>query len=44
MPIDYYIVSQIIDVLSLTEKWLGTEVDQLTMNQMIATSFYNSHN
>jgi len=30
-----YVVSQGIDVLSLTETWLGTDTDQLTINDLV---------
>jgi len=34
-PVADYVVSKGIDVLALTEMWLGTDTDQLTINQLV---------
>ena len=38
-----YVVSQCIDVLALTETWLGSDTDQLTINQLIPTGYKCKH-
>jgi len=31
----FYVISQDINVLSLSEMWLGTDTDQLTINELV---------
>jgi len=43
IPVDDYVVSQGIDVFPLTETWLGTETDQLTINELVPGSYEFNH-
>ena len=38
-----YVVSQGIDVLALTETWLGTDTDQLTINELVPGGYEFNH-
>jgi len=37
-------VAQSIDVVMLTEAWLGTDADQLTINELILVAYEFNHN
>ena len=43
MPVADYVVSQGIDVLALTETWLGTDTDQLTINELVPGGYEFNH-
>jgi len=38
-----YVVSQGIDVLALTETWLGTDTDQLIINELVPGGYEFNH-
>jgi len=42
-PVADYVVSQGIDVLVLTETWLGIETDQLTINKLVTGGYELNH-
>ena len=38
-----YVVSESIDVLTLTETWFGTATDQLTVNELVSAGYAVKH-
>ena len=38
-----YVISQGIDVLAITETWLGTDTDQLTINEVVPGGYEFNH-
>ena len=43
MAVADYVISQDIDVLALTEKWLGADTDQLNINELIPVGCEFNH-
>jgi len=39
IPVADYVVSEGIDVLEFTERWLGTDTEQFTINELVPVSY-----
>jgi len=43
MPLVFYVVFQDIAVLVMTETWLGTDTDQITINELVPAGYEFNH-